>query len=82
MDSTELVDMIIADAPASEIQDAIKSLAYAKSADIVDKITPDVAAGIFGDKPEDEVEQPEANAEVEQEPTTETEEWVHHNHYH
>jgi len=74
MDSTELVYMIIADAPASEIQDAIKSLAYAKSADMVDKITPDVAAGIFGDKPEDEVEQPEANAEVEQEPTTETEE--------
>ena len=74
MDSTELVDMIIADAPASEIQDAIKSLAYAKSADMVDKLTPDVAAGIFGDKPEDEVEQPEANAEVEQEPTTETEE--------
>ena len=74
MDSTELVDMIIADAPASEIQDAIKSLADAKSADMVDKITPDVAAGIFGDKPEDEVEQPEANAEVEQEPTTETEE--------
>jgi len=74
MDSTELVDMIIADAPASEIQDAIKSLAYAKSADIVDKITPDVAASIFGDQPEDEVEQPEANAEVEQEPTTETEE--------
>ena len=74
MDSTELVDMIIADAPASEIQDAIKSLAYAKSADMVDKITPDVAAGIFGDKPEDEEEQPESNAEVEQEPTTETEE--------
>ena len=74
MDSTELVDMIIADAPASEIQDAIKSLAYAKSADMVDKITPDVAAGIFGDKSKDEVEQPEANAEVEQEPTTETEE--------
>ena len=77
MDSTELVDMIIADAPASEIQDAIKTLAYAKSADMVDKLTPQVAAGIFGDKPEepeDEVEQPEANAEVEQEPTTETEE--------
>ena len=77
MDSTELVDMIIADAPASEIQDAIKSLAYAKSSDMVDKITPDIAAGIFGDKPEEpeaEVEQPEANAEVEQEPTTETEE--------
>ena len=74
MDSTELVDMIIADAPASEIQDAIKSLAYAKASDIVDKVTPDVAASIFGDEPQDEVEQPEANAEVEQEPTTETEE--------
>ena len=44
---------------------------------MVDKLTPQVAAGIFGDKPEEpeaEVEQPEANAEVEQEPTTETEE--------
>ena len=77
MDSTELVDMIARDAPASEIQDAIKTLAYAKSADMVDKLTPQVAAGIFGDKPEEpqpEVVQPEANAEVEQEPTTETEE--------
>ena len=71
MDSTELVDMIIADAPASEISDAIKSMTYAKAADLVDKVTPDVAAGIFGDQPE---EQPEVNAEVEQEPTTETEE--------
>ena len=75
MDSTELVDMIIADAPASEISDAIKSMTYAKAADLVDKVTPDVAAGIFGDQPEEQPEeQPEVNAEVEQEPTTETEE--------
>tara|TARA_B100001057_G_C22287856_1_gene733335 strand:+ start:261 stop:515 length:255 start_codon:yes stop_codon:yes gene_type:complete len=82
MDSAELVDMIIADAPASEIQDAIKSLAYAKSADLVDRVTPDVAASIFGDEPEEgdplpevgDGEQTEVDAELEQEPTTETEE--------
>ena len=79
MDSTELIDMIANDAPANEVSDAIKTLAYAKSADMVDKLTPNIAAGLFGDEvpeeqPEAEVEQPEANAEVEQEPTTETEE--------
>ena len=79
MDSTELIDMIANDAPANEVSDAIKAIAYAKSADMVDKLTPNIAAGLFGDEvpeeqPEAEVEQPEANAEVEQEPTTETEE--------
>ena len=79
MDSTELIDMIANDAPANEVSDAIKTLAYAKSADMVDNLTPNIAAGLFGDEvpeeqPEAEVEQPEANAEVEQEPTTETEE--------
>ena len=79
MDSTELIDMIANDAPANEVSDAIKTLAYAKSADMVDNLTPNIAAGLFGDEvpeeqPEVEAEQPEANAEVEQEPTTETEE--------
>jgi len=79
MDSTELIDMIANDAPANEVSDAIKAIAYAKSSDMVDKLTPNIAAGLFGDEvpeeqPEAEVEQPEANAEVEQEPTTETEE--------
>mgnify|MGYP003155154889 FL=1 len=79
MDSTELIDMIANDAPANEVSDAIKAIAYAKSSDMVDKLTPNIAAGLFGDEvpeeqPEGEVEQPEANAEVEQEPTTETEE--------
>ena len=79
MDSAQLIDMIANDAPANEVSDAIKAIAYAKSSDMVDKLTPNIAAGLFGDEvpeeqPEAEVEQPEANAEVEQEPTTETEE--------
>ena len=37
MDSTELIDMIANDAPANEVSDAIKAIAYAKSADMVDK---------------------------------------------
>tara|TARA_Y100001937_G_scaffold27593_1_gene39707 strand:- start:520 stop:759 length:240 start_codon:yes stop_codon:yes gene_type:complete len=79
MDSAQLIDMIANDAPANEVSDAIKTLAYAKSADMVDNLTPNIAAGLFGDEvpeeqPEVEAEQPEANAEVEQEPTTETEE--------
>tara|TARA_B100001113_G_scaffold46793_1_gene33460 strand:- start:461 stop:691 length:231 start_codon:yes stop_codon:yes gene_type:complete len=66
MDSAELLDMIAGDAKSSEISDALKDMLYAKSADTVDKMTPHIAAGLFGDNPEEqEVEQPEANAEVE-----------------
>ena len=76
MDSAELVDMIAKDASSSEVSDALKDMLYAKSADEVEKITPQVAAAIFGDVPEnpderDEIEAekqpeaPEANAEVE-----------------
>ena len=76
MDSAELVDMIAKDASSSEVSDALKDMLYAKSADEVEKITPQVAAAIFGDVPEnpdesDEIEAekqheaPDANAEVE-----------------
>ena len=76
MDSAELVDMIAKDASSSEVSDALKDMLYAKSADEVEKITPQVAAAIFGDVPEnpdesDEIEAekapeaPEAPAEVE-----------------
>tara|TARA_B100001094_G_C17611258_1_gene521329 strand:- start:3 stop:242 length:240 start_codon:yes stop_codon:yes gene_type:complete len=79
MDSTELIDMIANDAPANEVSDAIKSIIYSKSSGLVDKVTPDIASELFGDQvpeeePVDSVVEPEANAEVEQEPTTETEE--------
>ena len=68
MDSAELIDMIASDASSTEVSDALKDMMYAKGADFVKQVTPDVASGIFGDEvPEDEaeVEQPEANAEVE-----------------
>ncbi len=76
MDSAELIDMIAGDAKSSEISDALKDMLYAKSADEVEKVTPQVAAGLFGDTPEnpdesDEIEAekqpeaPEATAEVE-----------------
>mgnify|MGYP001399273426 FL=1 len=71
MDSTELVDMMIDGATPTEVQDKITDLLYAKSVEKVDAMKPEVAQGLFGDQPEVE---PEVNAEVEQEPTTETEE--------
>ena len=71
MDSTELVDMMVDGATPTEVQDKIKDLLYTKSVEKVDAMKPEVAQGLFGDKSEVE---PEVNAEVEQEPTTETEE--------
>ena len=54
MDSAELVDIVVSDAPSSEISDYIKSLLFAKTSGKVDALKPDVAAGLFG--AEDEVE--------------------------
>ena len=81
MDSAELIDMMAQDAPSSEVADAIKSLLYAKTASDIEQITPNFAAGMFGDEipnegeplPEvgDGVEPVDA---VEQEPTEEEEE--------
>tara|TARA_B100000902_G_scaffold186958_1_gene179107 strand:+ start:263 stop:517 length:255 start_codon:yes stop_codon:yes gene_type:complete len=84
MDSAELIDMIAKDASSSEVSDALKDMLYAKSADEVEKITPQIAAGIFGGEPEEgdplpevgDGDEPEVNAEVEtqdQEPEQEEE---------
>ena len=81
MDSAELIDMIANDAPASEVSDALKSMMFAKSAEFVDSAAPEVAKTIFGEPEEgyplpevgDGVEEPEANAEVEQETEQEEE---------
>jgi len=81
MDSAELIDMIANDAPASEVSDALKSMMFAKSAEFVDSAAPEVAKTLFGEPEEgdplpevgDGVEEPEANAEVEQETEQEEE---------
>tara|TARA_B100000424_G_scaffold28372_1_gene19551 strand:- start:18 stop:263 length:246 start_codon:yes stop_codon:yes gene_type:complete len=81
MDSAELIDMIANDAPASEVSDALKSLMFAKSAEFVDAAAPEVAKTLFGEPEEgdplpevgDGVEEPQADAELEQEPEQEEE---------
>ena len=81
MDSAELIDMIANDAPASEVSDALKSLMIAKSAEFVDSAAPVVAKSLFGEPEEgdplpevgDGIEEPQANAEVEQETEQEEE---------
>ena len=81
MDSAELIDMIANDAPASEVSDALKSMMFAKSAEFVDKAAPEVAKTLFGEPEEgdplpevgDGVEEPQADAELEQEPEQEEE---------
>ena len=81
MDSAELIDMIANDAPASEVSDALKGMMFAKSAEFVDSAAPEVAKSLFGEPEEgdplpevgDGMEEPEANAEVEQETEQEEE---------
>tara|TARA_B100001175_G_scaffold21546_1_gene16175 strand:+ start:2818 stop:3075 length:258 start_codon:yes stop_codon:yes gene_type:complete len=81
MDSAKLIDMIANDSSSSEVSDAIKDMLYNRSAGLVDKVTPDIAADLFGDEVPDEgdplpevgdgVEPVDA---VEQEPEQETNE--------
>jgi len=56
MDSAELIDMVVSDAPSSEISDYIKGLLFAKASEKVDALKPEVAAGLFGAEDTNEVE--------------------------
>ena len=57
------MDMMAADASASDVSDKIKEILYAKTAEKVDAARPLVGAELFGDE----------ISEVEDEPTDETE---------
>ena len=73
----ELMDLMVNDESPSQISDKIKDLLYAKSADKIQGIKPDVAAQLFdnGEESNDEVDtEVEAQAEVEAETEVETEE--------
>ena len=66
MDSEQFVDLVLQDAPAHEISDAIKDILYAKSADRLEAGRPVVAADLFGDEieyDEDEVTQEDPTEE-------------------
>ena len=50
----ELVDMIAADGPASQISDKIKELLFTKSAEKIDSFKPAVASSLFNGNEENE----------------------------
>ena len=52
----DLMDMMVADANASDISDKIKEILYTKSAEKIDAARPLVGAELFGDEPTDETE--------------------------
>ena len=52
MNPTELIDLVLSDAPAHEISDGIKSILMQKSAERLEVGRPVVAADLFGDSDE------------------------------
>ena len=74
----DLMDAIVANDSPSKVSDAIKDLLYAKTADKVDNLKPEVANSLFGDQVpevEDEVEvNDEPVADATEPETTEEEE--------
>ncbi len=68
------MDMIISDDSPSQISDTIKSSLFAKSAERVDALRPDVASTMFADDAvEEDEEEVEAETETEVEAEAETE---------
>ena len=75
----DLMDMMVADASASDISDKIKEILYTKSAEKIDAARPFVGAELFGDEiPEVSEEEPETEVaselETEEEPQEEEQE--------
>ena len=46
----DLMDMMVADASASDVTDKIKEILYTKSAEKVNAVRPSVGAGLFGEE--------------------------------
>jgi hypothetical protein len=64
----DLMDALVSNESPSQISDAIKDLLYAKTAEKVDALRPNVASSLFG---EDDLE---TNDEIEATPEVEDEE--------
>ena len=54
--TNDLMDMIIADESPSAVSDKIKDILFAKSAEKIDAVKPEVAANTFGADAESEAE--------------------------
>lgn len=50
----ELLDMIIADESPAQISDKIKDILFAKSAEKIDSLRPEVASSLFGENQSEE----------------------------
>ena len=64
IDMDDLMDAIVANDSPSKVSDAIKDLLYAKTADRVDALKPEVAISLFGDQ----VPEVESQVEVDDQP--------------
>lgn len=53
----ELIDLIATDGSPSEVSGKIKELLYAKAAEKVDSIRPEIASIMFGDQEQDQGEE-------------------------
>ncbi len=60
----DLMDAIVANDSPSKVSDAIKDILYAKTADKVDALKPEIASSLFGDN----VPEVESEVEVDDEP--------------
>ena len=67
------MDMMAADASASDVSDKIKEILYAKTAEKVDAARPLVGAELFGDEVPEVEEEPTDKTEVTSELETEEE---------
>tara|TARA_E500000318_G_scaffold76654_1_gene71328 strand:+ start:495 stop:689 length:195 start_codon:yes stop_codon:yes gene_type:complete len=62
----ELMDLLVADESPAQISDKIKDILFAKSAENITAIRPQVAASIFDNSEESEVEEEEDEVETEE----------------
>jgi len=60
----DLMDAIVANDSPSKVSDAIKDILYAKTADKVDSLKPEIASSLFGN----EVPEVESEVEVDDQP--------------
>jgi hypothetical protein len=70
----DLMDAIVANDSPSKVSDAIKDLLYAKTADKVDALKPEIANSLFGDEIPEVEDEVEVEVNDAPEATTETEE--------
>ena len=63
----DLMDMMVADASASDISDKIKEILYTKSAEKIDAARPFVGAELFGDEVPEIQDETEVTNELETE---------------